>query len=219
MGMITDAFGWMLGVQKKPLDDLDVAAMESKLRATNRLREMWERELKKSDKEYEDAVSTKANANRSPIARKLSLQRGAIIAKRVKTLNSAVNMLNKMSGFVNQLTMLKQFYSDMCATMQLPKGMSMESFVRKVYEMGDQMAAKKADLDQLISSLDSANAAITEATGDAELETLMGELNALYDEYNTQVALNDTSAAEDILSKIELKKAEVDKQMGVAALA
>ena len=218
MGIMTDAFGWMLGVQKKPIDELDVATMESKLRATARLKEMWERELKKADKEYRDAVSVEANAARSPIARKLSLQRGAIVAKRVKTLTSAVNMLNKMSGVVDQLKMLKQFYYDMSSTMKLPKGMSVEALVRQVYEMGDRMADKKAELDQMMSSLDSANASIAEATGDDEIEKLMGELNALYDDYNTKLALNDTKAAEEVKVKIELTKAEMDKQMGVAAL-
>lgn len=219
MGMIADAFGWMLGVQKKALDDLDVAEMESKLRATSRLRDMWERELKKCDKEYHDAVSVEANATRSPIARKLSLQRGGIVAKRVKTLTSAVNMIIKMSGVVEQLKMLKQFYLDLSSTMQLPKGMSVEALVRQVYEMGDQMAAKKEDLDQLMNSLDSANEAITEVTGDDAIEALVDELNALYDEYNTKVAMSDASAAEEVRAKIELKKAEMDKQMGIASLA
>lgn len=219
MGMIADAFGWMLGIQKKALDDLDVAEMESKLRATSRLRDMWERELKKCDKEYHDAVSVEANATRSPIARKLSLQRGGIVAKRVKTLTSAVNMIIKMSGVVEQLKMLKQFYLDLSSTMQLPKGMSVEALVRQVYEMGDQMAAKKEDLDQLMNSLDSANEAITEVTGDDAIEALVDELNALYDEYNTKVAMSDASAAEEVRAKIELKKAEMDKQMGIASLA
>jgi len=218
MGLMTDAFGWMLGIQKRSIDDWDIADMDSKLRATARLKDMWERELKKSDKEYREAVSVEANAARSPIARKLSLQRGAIVAKRVKTLTSAVNMLNKMSGVVEQLKLLKQFYSDMVTTMQLPKGMSMEALVRQVYTMGDQMADKKTELDQLMNSLDSANTSIAEATGDDDIEKIMGELNKLYDEYNTKLALNDTKAAEEVRAKIELKKAEMDKQMGVAAI-
>ena len=73
MGIMTDAFGWMLGVQKKPIDELDVATMESKLRATARLKEMWERELKKADKEYRDAVSVEANAARSPASFRFSV--------------------------------------------------------------------------------------------------------------------------------------------------
>lgn len=219
MGIMADAFGWMLGVQKKSIDDLDVAAMESKLRATQRLKEMWERELKKSDKEYRDAVSVEANAARSPIARKLSLQRGAIVAKRVKTLTSAVNMLNKMSGVVDQLKMLKQFYLDLSSTMQLPKGMSVESLVRQVYAMSDDMAGKKEELDRLMDSLDSASTSISEATGDDEIEKLMNELNALYDDYNTKLALNDQKGADEVRAKIDLKKAEMDKQMGIAALA
>ena len=63
------------------------------------------------------------------------------------------------------------------------------------------------------------NVSISEATGDDEIEKLMNELNALYDEYNTKLALNDTKAAEEVRAKIELKKAEVDKQMGVTAIA
>lgn len=219
MGIMADAFGWMIGVQKRSIADIDIQEMESKLRATNRLKDMWEREIKKADKDYRDAVSVEANAARSPIARKLSLQRGAIVAKRVKTLTSAVNMLNKMSGVVDQLKLLKQFYEDLSSTMSLPKGMSVEELVRQVYAMSDQMADKKAQFDQLMGSLDSANAAISEATGDDEIEKLMNELNALYDEYNTKLALNDTEAADEVRAKIELKKAEVDKQMGVTAIA
>ena len=218
MSMITDAFGWMLGIQKKSIDDWDVAEMDSKLRATSRLRDTWERDLKKADKEYRDAVSVEANAARSPIARKLSLQRGAIMAKRVKTLTSAVNMLNKMSGVVDQLKMFKQFYNDMVNTMQLPKGMTMEALVKQIYTMSDGMAAKKEQIEKMMDALEVANRDVTSMTGDDEIETLMGELNKLYDEYNTKLALNDTKAAEEVRAKIELKKAEMDKQMGVAVI-
>ena len=218
MSMITDAFGWMLGIQKKSIDDWDVAEMDSKLRATSRLRDTWERDLKKADKEYRDAVSVEANAARSPIARKLSLQRGAIMAKRVKTLTSAVNMLNKMSGVVDQLKMFKQFYNDMVNTMQLPKGMTMEALVKQIYTMSDGMAAKKEQIEKMMDALEVANRDVTSMTGDDEIETLMAELNKLYDEYNTKLALNDTKAAEEVRAKIELKKAEMDKQMGVAVI-
>ena len=218
MGIMTDAFGWMLGIQKKSIDDWDVAEMDSKLRATSRLRDTWERDLKKADKEYRDAVSVEANANRSPIARKLALQRGAIVAKRVKTLTSAVNMLNKMSGVVDQLKMFKQFYNNMVITMQLPKGMTIESLVKQVYEMIDVMADKKDQIDKMLDALDAANKDVSSTTGDDEIETLMGELNKLYDEYNTKLAMNDTAAAEEVRAKIELKKAEMDKQMGVAVI-
>ena len=219
MGIMTDAFGWLLGVQKKSIDDLDIEAMEAKLRATVRLKDMWERELKKADKEYRDAVSIEANASRSPIARKLSLQRGAIVAKRIKTLTSAVNMLTNLSFTVGQIKELKQFHSNLASTMQLPKGMSIEELVRQVFEMGDQMEDKKAKLEQMMSSLDSVNSSISESMGNDDIEKLMGELNALYDEYNTKLALNETKAAEEIRVKIELKKAEMDQQMGVTSIA
>ncbi len=212
---MNEAFGWMFGINKKPIDELDISAMEAKLRATNRLREMWERELKKADKEYRDAVSIDANATRSPIARKLSLQRGAIVAKRIKTFTSAVNMLNKMSGVVEQLKTLKEYYFDLSSTLQLPKGMSMEALVRQVYAMGDVVEDKKGKIDDMLKALDSVNVTISQGTGDDEIEKLMGELNALYDEYNTKLAMNDTQAVDELRAKIELKKAEMDKQMGI----
>lgn len=220
MSMMKDAFGWILGVQKQSIGDLDVQTMETKLRATNRLKDMWEREIKKAETEYRDAVSIDANAARSPIARKLSLQRGAIIAKKVRTLTSAVNMLSKMAGVVDQLKMLKQFYLDLSSTMALPKGLSVEQMIRQVYAMSDKMADKRAELDQIMESLDSANEQIATATGDdGEIDKLMDELNRLYDEYNTKVALNDTAGADEIKVKIEVKKAEMNKQMGLADLA
>ena len=218
MGLMKEAFGWMLGIQKRSIDDLKVDELDSKLRATFRLKEGWERELGKADKEYRDAVSVEANAARSPIARKLSLQRGAIIAKKIKTLNSAVNMLNKMGGVVDQLKMLKTFHADMVETMKLPKGMSVEAVIKQVYAMSDVMAVKKDELDKMMGALDSVNDAVRETTGDEDIEKLMADLNALYDEYNTKLAMNDTKAADEIRAKIELKKAEMDKQMGVAVL-
>ena len=218
MGIMKDAFGWMVGINKKPIDELDISAMESKLRATNRLREMWERELRKADKEYRDAVSIEANAARSPIARKLSLQRGAIVAKRIKTFTSAVNMLNKMSGVVEQLKTLKEYYYDLSSTMQLPKGMSMEALVRQVYAMGDVVEDKKKTIDDMLASLDNVSSSLAESTGEDEIEKLMGELNALYDEYNTKLALDDKKAVDELRTKIELKKAEMDKQMGISAI-
>ena len=218
MGLMKEAFGWMLGIQKRSIDDLKVDELDSKLRATSRLKEGWERELGKADKEYRDAVSVEANAARSPIARKLSLQRGAIIATKIKTLNSAVNMLNKMGGVVDQLKMLKTFHADMVETMKLPKGMSVEAVIKQVYAMSDVMAVKKDELDKMMGALDSVNDAVRETTGDEDIEKLMADLNVLYDEYNTKLAMNDTKAADEIRAKIELKKAEMDKQMGVAVL-
>jgi len=218
MSMMKDAFGWIVGVQKQSIGDLDIQTMESKLRATGRLQDMWEREIKKAETEYREAVSVDANAGRSPIARKLSLQRGAIVAKKIRTLTSAVNMLSKMSGVVDQLKMLKQFYLDLSTTMALPKGLSVEQMIRQVYAMSDKMADKKSELDQIMASLDSANEAITDATGDDEIEKIMDELNKLYDEYNTKVAMNDTEGASAIKVKIEVKKAEMNKQMGLMEL-
>ena len=218
MGMMKDAFGWMLGIQKKSIDDLNVEELDAKVRATFRLRESWERELGKADKEYSDAVSVEAHAARSPIARKLSLQRGAIIARKIKTLNSAVNMLNKMGGVVDQLKMLKVFHADMVETMKLPKGMSVEAVIKQVYAMSDTMAVKKEELDKMMGALDSVNDAVRESTGDEDIEKLMSELNSLYDEYNMKLAMNDAKAPHEVRAKIEIKKAEMDKQMGVAVL-
>ena len=48
---------------------------------------------------------------------------------------------------------------------------------------------------------------------------MLNELNALYDDYNTKLALNDQKGADDVRAKIDLKKAEMDKQMGIVALA
>jgi hypothetical protein len=217
--MMKDAFGWMLGIQKRSIDDLKVDELDAKVRATLRLKESWERELGKADKEYRDAVSVEANAARSPIARRLSLQRGAIVAKKVRTLTSAVNMLSKMGGVVDQLKLLKGFHADMVETMKLPRGMSVEAVIKQVYAMGDQMAVKKDELDKMMGALDSVNDAVRETTGDDEIEKLMADLNALYDEYNTKLAMNDAKAADEVRAKIELKKAEMDRQMGVAVPA
>lgn len=218
MGIINNAFSWILGVQKRSIADLDVAEMSLKLRATARLRDSWEREIKAASKEYEKNVSVEENAKRSPIDRKLALQKGTIIAKRIKTLTSAVNMLNKMSGVVEQLKLLKKFYEDLSSTMALPRGMSVEDLVRQVYAMSDTMAEKKGEIDDLLSSIDSANAAISDATGDSEIEKLVSELNSLYDEYNTKLAMNDDEAAEQVREKIQLKQAEIDRQTGASVL-
>ena len=219
MGIMTEAFGWMVGIQKKSIDDLDIKTMEEKLRATTRLNDMWERELKKASKEYADAVSVEANAARSPIARRLSLMRGTIIAKRVKTLTSAVNMLNKMRGFIDQFKLLKQFKVDLAATMELPHGMSLEDFVRQVYALSDTTAEQKEIFDKMVDSLDTVNKTVGAETGTDDIDKLMDELNALYDEYVTKLALNDAKAAEEVRAKIELKKAEMDKQTGVIPVA
>lgn len=218
MGIMKEAFGWILGVQKKSIADLDVSAMGMKLRATSRLRDVWELEIKKASKEYEKYVSVEENAKRSPIDRKLALQKGGIVAKRIKTLTSAVNMLNKMSGVVEQLKLLKQFYQDLSTTMSMPRGISVEELVRQVYEMSDVMAEKKGEIDDLLSSIDSANSAISDATGDSEIEKLVSELNSLYDEYNTKLAMNENEAAEQVREKIQLKQAEIDRQTGATAL-
>lgn len=219
MSIMTQAFGWIIGLKDKSLDSLDIAEMEQKIRATNRMRDQWDREIQKAEKEYQDAVSIEANAGRSPIARKLAIQNGAGIAKRIKTLASASGMLTKMGGLVEQLKMLKKFYNDMIEVQQLPKGLTVEGMIRQIYAMSDVLSDKKGRLDDMIASLDSANKSISAESEDQEIEKLMSDLNGLYDEYNTKLALNDTQAAEEVKRRIELKKAEVDKQMGIASIA
>lgn len=214
MGIMNDAFGWILGVQKQSIADLDVSTMDKKLRAIARLRETLEQVIKKASNEYEKKVSVEENAKRSPIERKLSLQHGAIVAKRIKTLTSAVNMLNKMSGVVEQLMLFKKFYNDLSTTMSLPKGMSVEDLIRQVYSMSDVMAEKKEEIEDLLSSIDSVNSAISDTTGDSEIEKLISELNSLYDDYNTKLAMNDSEAAAHVQEKIQLKQAEIDKKTG-----
>ena len=219
MSIMRDAFGWVIGLKDQSLDKLDIAAMEQKIRATNRMRDQWDREIKKAEGDYYNAVSIEANAGRSPIARKLSLQDGAIIAKRIKTLTSASGMLTKMGGLVEQLKMLKDFYNDMMEVQQLPKGMTVEGMIRQIYTMTDVLEDKRTVLNDMIESLNSVPTAIATENGDQEIEKLMNDLNALYDEYNTKLALNDTTAVEEVKRRIEQKKAEVDKQMGIASIA
>jgi len=219
MSIMKQAFGWVIGIKDESLDSLDIAGMEQKIRATNRMRDQWDREIQKAEKEYQEAVSIEANAGRSPIARKLAIQNGAGIAKRIKTLASASGMLTKMGGLVEQLKMLKKFYNDMIEVQQLPKGLTVEGMIRQIYTMSDVLADKKGRLDDMIASLDSANKSISAENEDQEIEKLMNDLNGLYDEYNTKLALNDTQAAEEVKRRIELKKAEVDKQMGIASIA
>ena len=219
MSIMTQAFGWIIGLKDESLDSLDIPKMEQKLRATDRMRARWDNEIKKAEKEYYATVSIEANAGRSPIARQISLQEGKILAKKIKTLSSASAMLTKMGGLVEQLKLLKTFYNDMLEVQQLPKGMTVEGMIRQIYAMTDVLADKKAKLDDMLSSLDSVNTALAAENGDQEIDKLMDELNALYDEYNTKLALNDTKALEEVKLRIEQKKAEVDKQMGISSIA
>ena len=52
----------------------------------------------------------------------------------------------------------------------------------------------------------------------SEIEKLVSELNSLYDEYNTKLAMNDDEAAEQVREKIQLKQAEIDRQTGASVL-
>ena len=45
------------------------------------------------------------------------------------------------------------------------------------------------------------------------IERLMNELSELFDKYSTKSALNETKATGEILAKIKLKKAEIDKMI------
>lgn len=215
MSMISEAFGWMVGVDKKSLADLDVESMEANLRQTAHLRESWEREIKAVDKEYRDAVSLESNAARSPIQRKLSFQRGAILAKKMVTLTSAVNMLYKVSGAVEQLKMLKKFYNDLTESMALPKGLSVAQAIPQIYKIIDGVGAKQDELQRIIDSIPEPPKC---SVNDDEIEKMMQDLNKLYEDYNTKVAMNDKAAADKVMLDIEAKKAEMDKQMGLGSL-
>ncbi len=216
MGLMNEAFGWMFGINKKPIDQIDVEDLEQKMRATDRLSGEWVRDLKAAEAEYRRTMSVEANAEKSPISRKLAIQRGAIIARQVKTLSSAVAMLEKMNGAVAQLKSLKQFYTDLTATSVLPKGLSVEETLKQIYAMGDQLSSKQKELADMLAVIDDAGKSILTAEEDDGIDAIMAELNGLYDEYNEKVAMNDAAGAESVKAKIDEKRAEMDKQVGMA---
>ena len=218
MEIIADAFGWILDVQKKPIKDLDLSTMASKIRATQRLTGMWERELAEAINEYSDAVSVEANVARSTVARRLSLQRGLIVAKRVNMLSSALNMLNCISGVADRIKMLESFYMNVFSVRPLPRDMSVELFARQMLAMYDDGSDNKADIDRLEDSLGEDGTAISEAPDDEEIENQTAELGALYEEYCAKLDKNDQDGADEVLAKIKLKTSEVDKQMVRAPL-
>ncbi len=218
MEIISDAFGWILDVQKKPIKDLDLSTMVSRLRATQHLADVWERELTEATNEYRDAVSVEANVARSPVARGLSLQRGVIAAKRANALSSALNMLNGICGVAERIKMLKSFYMDVFSDRQLPRDMSVELFARQMSAIGGDGSYEMAEIDGLEDSFGEDGTAISEAADGDETENLTAELSALYDEYCTKLAKNDQDDANEVLAKIKLKTSEVVKQMFRAPL-
>ena len=218
MGLMNEAFGWMFGIGKKPIDQIDVEELEQKIRATDRLKGEWERDLKAAEAEYRKTMSVEANAEKSPVSRKLAIQRGAILARQVKTLSSAVSMLDKVNGALGQIRSLKQFYSDLTATSVLPKGLSIEDTLKQIYAMGDDLSGKQKELSEMLAVIDDANKAITPEEEDDGIDAMMSELNDLYDEYNEKVAMNDAAGAEAVRAKIDEKRAEMDRQVGMAAV-
>lgn len=218
MGLIKEAFGWMVGIKKTPIDQINVQELENKLRATERLRTAWDRDRLAAEKEYANTISVEAMAGKTPIGRKLAFQRGAIVAKRVKSLTSAVMMLDKMSGAVAQLKEFKRFYEDLQRTTMLPKGLNIDDAIRQVYAATDSLEGKKAELDTLLQGLDDVAKATSLDEPADEITPLMDDLNKLYDEYNDKKALKDEAGASEVQARIDAKRLEIDRKMGVGAL-
>ena len=220
MGLMSEAFSWITGIGKKPVDQINIEELETKLRATEHLRASWEREVTAAETEYRKIVSVEENSRRSALARKIAFQKGAILAKKIKTLTSAVAMLSRLGGAIDQLKDLKQFYIDLTKTSALPKGLSVEDTLKQIYAMSDAMTVKLKDLDEMQTVLDETQKAVEpEEEEEDGINTVMQELNALYDQYNEKLALNDTAGADAIKQQIDEKQAEMDKQIGMETLS
>ena len=207
MGLIKDSFGWLLGLPKQKMDMIDVAALESKLRDTKRLQIQWERDIQSVGKEYNEAISPEKMLLKTPLERGFSIQRAKIAAKRMNTLTGAVTMLYKMATVVEQIKDMKKFYEDVTKTTMLPKGMSMEEFVRQAYAMSDQLKMRQDDIHKLDDALSSLQFNMDDATGASDTK----ELEILFERYSTLVAEGKQEEAMKV-------KAEIDKKAGVAIM-
>ncbi|MDZ7317384.1 MAG: hypothetical protein ONB24_14830 [candidate division KSB1 bacterium] len=209
MGVIKDAFGWILGITSQSIDSINVEELEEKLRGTKRLQAQWEREIQQAAKEYNEHISPEKNLRRSPIERTLAIQKAKIAAKRASTLTNSVSMLYRLSGVVEQVKLLKKFYKDLCETSKLPKGLTLEQFVKQVEKLSDVLHLKQSEIEKLTHAMEDINRSMDAALGDSGTNK---ELEALFEKYATLVAEGNTSEAEKV-------KAQIDKMAGVPEMA
>lgn len=208
MGLIKDSFGWLLGISKQSMDMINVSELESKLRDTKRLQMQWERDIQSVAKEYNEFISPEKMLQKSPLERTFSIQRAKIAAKRMNTLTGAVTMLYKMAGVVEQIKDMKKFYEDVRATTLLPKGMTMEQFVKEAYKLVDVLKDKRSEMENLGDALAELSTSMDNVTGSDETK----ELEVLFERYSTLVAEGKQEEALKV-------KAEIDKKAGVAVIA
>lgn len=210
MGIMKDAFGWMFGLKECPVDKIDVEDLERKLIATRQLRTTWERELKTDEKLYLDTTSVEVNAKRTPIERSIERKRANVILARVKTIKSAICMIDRIAGSVEKLKMLKKFYLQQKEVMKLPGNLTMSELQKAVYELGGAIERQgdiAGEFGKMVDDIQIGDV----SPEDAEERALEEKLEKLYEEYDNKIASNDSAGAESVKSQIEaLTSAQID---------
>ena len=202
MGIMKDAFGWMFGLKECPVDKINVEDLERKLIATRQLRTTWERELKTDEQLYLDTTSVEVNAKRTPIERSIERKRANVILARVKTIKSAICMIDRIAGSVEKLKMLKTFYLQQKDVMQLPGNLTMAELQKAVYELGGAIEIQSNTADDFGKIIDDVKIGDL-SPEDVEERELNEKLEKLYEEYDNKIASNDTAGAQNVKSQIE----------------
>ena len=137
MGLFKDAFKWVVGLGNKKLEDIDVEALEKKMRGLQRLQMQWERDIKTCGKSFNDLIDPDKNAGKSKIELRLVMAKSKMWAIRMRELTGAVSMLYRMSGLVDQIKMLKRLHADLLDVGTIKPGLTMQQFVAAVEKLGD----------------------------------------------------------------------------------
>lgn len=202
MGFWRENFGWVVGLADKPIDAIDVEPLMERLRSAKRLQAKWEREILSKRQEYDDLFDAKKNVNRSPIERKLNIQKARIVARSVQELTAAVTMLYKMTGMVDKIAQLKKFYEDMKVVGQLPKGMSIHDLMKQVDKLGRNVEREKEKLDEIGATMDQIQVNFS-AVGPDSSET--AEMDQLFERLQTLEAdgRGESEEAAEVRTKID----------------
>ena len=152
MGLLKDAFQWVIGLSDRRIDQINVAELDEKVRGVKRLQTSWERELKESHKEYSELLDPGKNLGRSKMELRLALQKSKIAATRIRELTGAVTMLYKMSGLIEQVKMLKRFHADLVEAGTIPGNMNLKQFVSAVDKLHGRLDGEMSKIDQIQES-------------------------------------------------------------------
>jgi vacuolar-type H+-ATPase subunit D/Vma8 len=203
MGFFKNLFTDVKGMAQGAADgSASKAELESRLRSLRMLRSSLEFQWRKQEADWKKASSVDENLKKTPLMRAQSMRRAKAIASRMSVVGKLSNMVETLSGVLEQSLQLREHKE------QMEKAMGDPAAFKALSEQMDSLMAQNRELVRGISEMQNTfdtfqeqmdSTMVTEAE---RAET--ARLNELYEKLETCQASGDKEAERKVQEEIRV---------------